>query len=168
MSDVLKFLAAAAVAVAATCAAPADASGFNGGGGPAGLGGVPSSGAAPSAPRSGAVVGPRIPSGPIRGPAGVQPPNPGGPNSDFRPLRHGVRPGFAGRGYEGGDWRRRPRHYWLGGGPFFVPDPSGDYVYGDDDYDDGSDPTDCWIYRKAYDRAGRFLGFARLDLCEGP
>ncbi len=165
MSGVLKFFAVAAVAAA--CAAPAAAAGFNGGGDPAGFGGVPSSGAAPPSPRGGGDVGPRVPSGPNRAPAGVLPPNPGSPNSDFRPLRHGARQGFAGRGYGGGDWRQRPRHYWFGGGPFFVPDPSGDYVYGDDDYDDGSDPTGCRVYRKAFDRTGRFLGFVPLDQCEG-
>ena len=98
---------------------------------------------------------------------GFRPPNPGGPNSGFRPPHHGAPPSFAGHGHDGDDWRRRPRRYWLGGGPIFVPDPSGDYVYSDDDYDDGSDPTGCWVYRKAYDGAGRFLGFVRVDLCEG-
>jgi len=42
----------------------------------------------------------------------------------------------------------------------------GDYVYGDDDYDDGSDPTDCQVYRKAFDRSGHFLGWVRVNLCE--
>jgi len=62
---------------------------------------------------------------------------------------------------------RRLRRYWLGGGPIFVPAPSGDYVYGGDDYDDGGDPTGCWVYRKVDDRSGAFLGWVRLNLCEG-
>jgi hypothetical protein len=48
----------------------------------------------------------------------------------------------------------------------FVPEPAGDYVYSDDDYDDGGDPTGCWVTRKAFDRSGHFLGWVRIDLCE--
>jgi hypothetical protein len=160
MRDFLKLLAAAAVA--ATFAAPAAAAGFNGADGPLNFGGagtaLPSSGGA-------GVAGPRGPSGPGH--------EPGGANTGFRPPRlgapplHGAAPGYAGHRHDSDDWRRRPRHYWLGDGPIFVPDPSGDYVYGSDDYDDGGDPTGCWIYRKAYDGAHRFLGFVRVDLCEG-
>ncbi|MGA2493939.1 MAG: hypothetical protein ABSF67_13445 [Roseiarcus sp.] len=176
MRGLLKFFAVAAVAAA--CAAPAAAAGFNGGGG-----GAPNSGgAAPVWPPLGGDggAGPHGPPGPNRGPSGVappparggpntgfKPPNPGGPNFNSRPPRHGAAPNFAGHGRDGDDWRRHPRHYWLGGGPIFVPDPSGDYVYGDDDYDDGSDPTGCWVYRKAYGSAGAFLGFVHVDLCQG-
>jgi hypothetical protein len=128
-------------------------------------------------PGGDAGAGPHGPSGPSRGPGGVLPPNARGPGAGFspnaglRPPHHGLpsSPGFGGPGGpDGVDWRRRPRRYWLGGGPIFVPDPSGDYVYSDEDYDDGGDPTGCWIYRKAYDRAGRFLGFVHVDLCAGP
>ena len=169
-----KFLAVAAVA--ATFAAPV-AAGFPGGGGPPG-----SAGAGPVwiPPGGDGGRGPRGPSGPNLGPGGVAPPpnpggpnagsrprNPGGPNFNFRPPHHGAAPNFAGHGHDGNDWRRRPRHYWLGGGPIFVPDPSGDYVYGDDDYDDGGDPSGCSVYRKAYDSAGAFLGFVHIDLCQG-
>ena len=159
MRDLLKLLAVAAVA--ATLAAPAAAAGFNGGDGPLNSGGA-------------GLAGPRGPSGPDHEAGGVlPPPNPGAPNTGFRPPRlgapplHGAAPGFAGRRHDGDDWRRRPRHYWLGNGPIFVPDPSGDYVYGSDDYDDGGDPTGCWVYRKAYDGTHRFLGFVPVDLCEG-
>ena len=168
MRSLSKFFVVAAVAAA--CAAPAAAAGFHGGGGLAGFGGAPNSGAAepvPPSPSGGGVAGPRGPSRLSHAPGGVLPPNPGGPKSGFRPPHQDARPGFAGHGRDGGDWRPRPRHYWFGGGPFFVPDPSGDYVYGDDDYDDGSDPTGCWVYREAYDNAGAFLGVVHLDLCEG-
>jgi len=169
MRDFLKLLAAAAVAAA--FAAPAAAAGFNGGDGPLNSGGagtaLPSSGGA-------GVAGPRGPSGPGHAPDGALPQlNPGGANTGFRPPRlgapplHGAAPGYAGHRHDSDDWRRRPRHYWLGNGPIFVPDPSGDYVYGSDDYDDGGDPTGCWVYRNAYDGAHRFLGFVRVDLCEG-
>jgi hypothetical protein len=175
-----RFLAVAAVA--AIVAAPAAAAGFPGGGGPGGGGPLGPGGAGPVwlPPGGDGGRGPHGPSSPIRGPGGVapppnpggpntgfRPPNPGGPNSNFRPPHHGAPPNFAGHRHDGNDWRRRPRHYWLGGGPIFVPDPSGDYVYSDDDYDDGSDPTGCWVYRKAYDSAGAFLGFVHVDLCQG-
>ena len=65
------------------------------------------------------------------------------------------------------DGRHRVRRYWFGGGPIFAPDPSVEYVYGADDYDDGGDPTGCSVFHKAYDSAGRFLGFVLVDLCEG-
>ena len=177
MRGLSKLLAVAAVAVA--CAAPAAAAGFNGGGGPLGFSGGPpnSGGAGPALPSPGGdgLASPRRETGPGHGPGGVAPPpNPGGPNADFAPPRRGAPPphdaprGFAGHGRgDDSDWRRRPRHYWLGGGPIFAADPSGDYVYGNDDYDDGSDSTDCWVYRKAYDRAGRLLGFVHVDSCKG-
>jgi hypothetical protein len=156
-----KFLAVAAIAAAFI--APPAAAGFNGGGGPPSFGGA---GPVLPAPGGDGVEGPHGPSAPNRGPGGVLPPsNPSGPNAGFKPP-HGAPPSFAGHG-DGDNWHRRPRHYWLGGGPIFVPDLSGDYVYSDDDYDDGGDPTGCWIYRKAYDRAGHFLGFVHVDLCEG-
>ena len=173
-----KFVAVATIVAA--CAAPAAAAGFNGGGPPGFGGGAPNSGdSGPVLPSPGGGAGPRGPSGPSHGPGGVPPPNPGGPNTGFKPPNPGgpnfgfrpphrdAPPGFAGHGHDGADWRPRPRHYWFGGGTIFVPDPSGDYVYGDDDYDDGSDPTGCWVFRKAYDSAGAFLGFVHVDLCEG-
>jgi hypothetical protein len=167
MRGLLKLLAVATVTAA--FAAPAAAAGFLGGGGPGDGGPQGSGGAEPTwiPPGGNGGRGPHGPSGPSRGPGGVAPPpNPGGPNAGFRPPQHGAAPNFAGHGHDGDNWRRRPRHYWLGGGPIFVPDPSGDYVYSADDYDDGSDPTGCWVYRKAYDSAGAFLGFVHIDSCQ--
>ena len=167
MRGLLKLLAAATVTAA--FAAPAAAAGFLGGGGPGDGGPQGSGGAEPTwiPPGGNGGRGPHGPSGPSRGPGSVAPPpNPGGPNAGFRPPQHGAAPNFAGHGHDGDNWRRRPRHYWLGGGPIFVPDPSGDYVYSADDYDDGSDPTGCWVYRKAYDSAGAFLGFVHIDSCQ--
>jgi hypothetical protein len=166
-----KFLAVAAVVVA--FAAPAAAAGMNGGGGPQGFGGGPPNpgGAGLTPPLTGGVgvKGPNGQFGPGHGPGGVlSPPNPSGPNAGFSSPDHRVRPpGFLGQGPGGDNRRHRPRHYWLGGGPIFVPEPSGDYVYGNDYDDDGSDATGCWVYRKVYDRAGHFLGFVHVDLCEG-
>ncbi len=116
-------------------------------------------------------------SGPGHAPAGVappapnrlspdfKPPNSGGPSVGSKPPSRGA-PSFADHGRDQDIWRQRPRRYWLGGGPIFVPDPSGDYAYSDADYDDGGDPTGCWVYRKAYDRAGAFLGFVHVDSCQ--
>jgi hypothetical protein len=177
MRSLFKLLAVAAVT--ASFAAPAPAGGFIGGGGP-GNGGPPGSvGVGPEwIPPGGGGAGPDAQPGLNRGPnggappahrgpnTGFKPPNPGGPNPNFRPPRRGAGPNFSGHGHDGDEWRRRPRHYWLGGGPIFVPDPSGDYVYSDDDYDDGSDPTGCWVYRKAYDSGGAFLGFVHIDSCQ--
>ena len=181
MRGLSKFFAVAAVAAA--CAAPAAAAGFNAGGSPNGF-----NGSAPNSGESGPVLRPpgggawpHGSSGPSHSPGGVLlPPNPGAPNAglkpptpvdpnfDLRPPRHDAPPHVAGHGgHDRADWRSRARHYWLGGGPIFVPEPSGDYVYSEDDYDDGSDPSGCWVYRKAYDSAGAFLGFVHIDMCQG-
>ena len=160
MRGSLKLLAVAVV----TAALAAPAAGFPGGDGPGGGGPPGSAGAGPAwVPLGGdGRNGPRGPSGPNRGPGGVAPPSRHG-----APPPPGAQPGFAGHGLGGDDWRRRTRHYWFGGRPIFIPEPSGDYVYGGDDYDDGSDPNGCWVFRKAFDRGGRFLGWVHVDLCEG-
>jgi len=162
----------AVAAISLVCAAPAAGAGMSGGGGPN------SGGSGPVLPQpDGGAAGPPGPSGPNHAPGGVlppnrngpnagfKPPNQGGPDSGFKPPHHTVAPNDG--GHDGDNWRRRPRRYWLGGGPIFVPDPSGDYVYSADDYDDGSDPTGCWVYRKAYNSAGAFLGWVHVDLCQG-
>jgi len=166
----------AVAVISAAFVAPAAAAGFNGGGAP----NSGDSGPVLPSPGGGGGIGPHGPSGPGHAPGGAFPPmpngpnsgyrpsNPGGPNSGYRPPRHdGPPPDFAGQHHDGDDWRRRPRRYWFGGGPIFIPDPSGVYVYGGDDYEDGSDPSGCRVYRKAYDSAGAFLGWIRVDLCEG-
>jgi hypothetical protein len=162
MGIVSKVLAAALVTVA--FAAPAAAMGMSG----------PTGGDGPILPQNGGGPPASGPSGPgpgYRGPSSFAPHSPSGPSGAFTPPHPGPRPpGVSGRGPGPGpapDQRRRPRHYWLGNGPIFTPDPSGDYVYGDEDYDDGGDPSDCWVYRKIYDRSGHFLGFAHVDLCQG-
>ena len=167
MRGFLKFVAMAAIATA--CASPGVAAGFSGAG-PSGFsGGAPNFGDSGPVPPSqgGDRAGPRGPSGPSHAPGSVHPPNPGGPKLGFRPPLRRAPSSYAGHGHDGADYRRRPRHYWLGGGQIFVPDPSGDYVYSDDDDDDGSDPTGCWVYRKVYDTAGAFLGHVHVDLCQG-
>jgi len=171
MRGLLKLLAVAVVTAA--FAAPAAAAGYLGGGGPSGGGpggGGPSGPNAgpPWIPPGGGDRGSHAPHGPNHGPGGgAPPPHPGGPNAGFRPPHHGGARYFGGEVHIGDNWSHRPRYYWLGGGPVFVPEPSGDYVYSDADYDDGSDPTGCSIYRKAHDSGGAFLGFVRFDLCEG-
>jgi hypothetical protein len=170
MRIVSNFLAAALVAVAFT--APAAAMGMSGPTG--GYGWSGGGGAGPILPQNGGGGPP--PHGPpglgpgYSGPNGFTPHSPSGPSGAFTPPHTGpTPPGVSGLGPgpgPGPDQRRRPRHYWLGNGPIFVPEPSGDYVYGDEDYDDGGDASGCWIYRKAYDRSGHFLGWVHIDTCE--
>jgi hypothetical protein len=163
MRVVSNMLAAALITVA--FAAPAAAMGMSGPTGGAGWSG----GAGPILPQNGGAPPAHGPSGPepgYRGPNTFTPHGLNGPSGAFTPPHLGPRPpGVSGPG-PGPDQRHRPRHYWLGNGPIFTPEPSGDYVYGDEDYDDGGDATDCWIYRKTYDRSGHFLGFAHVDLCQ--
>ncbi len=155
------FLAAALISAAVV--APAAAAGP--------LGGAPSSGGAGTIwPSPGGEGGP--PSGRDgpgdHGPEPAWRDNHSAPNVGGKPSGRDVpRRELSRRHNQGHDSRRRPRHYWFGGGPVFVPEPAGDYVYSGDDYDDGGDPTGCRVCRKAYDRSGHFLGWVRVDLCEG-
>ena len=112
-------------------------------------------------------AGPHDRGGPHQAPGGASPPN-AGPKSTLRPRHDGAQPNahFSDHRSQDNDWRR-PRHYRFGGGPLFVPEASGDYVYSQDDYDDGGDPTGCRVYRQAYDRSGALLGWVQVDLCQG-
>jgi hypothetical protein len=176
MRVVSNFLAAALVAVA--FAALAAAAGMNSVAAPGGAW-SPSDGGPVLPQNGGGGAPPPGPSGPgpgYRGPSSFtprSPTGPSGPSGAFTPPHPGpTPPGLWGRGPgpgsgPGPNQRRRPRHYWLGNGPIFVPQPSGDYIYGDEDYDDGADPAECWVYRKIYDRSGHFLGWAHINTCEG-
>jgi hypothetical protein len=125
-----------------------------------------------SGPGGDGATGPRVSPEPSRGLGGaLRAPSPGGPTAGARSPRggrsfRGASPG-AGDHVPAIDGRHRTRRYWFGGGPIFVPEPGGDFFYGDVDYDDGGDPTGCMIFRKAFSSDGRFLGWAQIDLCEG-
>ena len=111
-------------------------------------------------------AGPHDRGGPRHGPGGASPPG-ASPNFTLGPRHDGAQSNsrFSDHRSQDNDGRRRPRHYWFGGGPVFVPEASGDYVYGEDDYDDGGDPTGCRVYRQAYDRSGALLGRVQVDVC---
>lgn len=141
---------------AAAFAAPAYAASMGGGWGGGGGGAVFPQGGGP--PEGGAGAGPG-PGGHVSG-GGLAPHSQAAPSGSF------IQQGKPGRWVSGrpiGDsWRRH--HPWPGG-PVFVPN-GGYFAYGGDYYYDETDVNHCWVYRKAYDRAGHFLGFVRVDLCE--
>jgi hypothetical protein len=156
------FLAAGMIAAAVV--APAAAAGPLGGSAP-GSGGAATIWTPPGG-EGGSPSGRNGPGGHGPGPAWRD--NHSAPNVGGKPSGRGVPLQELSRRHGQGDAsRRRPRHYWFGGGPVFVPEPGGDYVYSDDDYDDGSDPTGCQVYRKVFDHSGHFLGWVRVNLCEG-
>ena len=57
-------------------------------------------------------------------------------------------------------WLRR---HHRGRGVFIAPG-----IYGYDYYDNGYyyyDDSDCWVYRRAYNRYGKFIGWRRVYIC---
>ena len=80
-------------------------------------------------------------------------------------MQQGKPGGWVGGKPPVGDaWRRH--HPWPGG-PVFVP-TGAYYSYGGDYYYDETDVNHCWVYRKVYDRAGHFLGWAHVELVRRP
>ena len=153
--------------LAAVFATPALAAGNGGGasGGvwPGGGGGAPS-GAGPSGGAGAPSRGPSSGPGPsFRGANSFTPQTQPGLSSNFKAPHPGWTPPakVAGSG-PSQDWRRHHHHPIPG--PIFVPGGSNDYAYDDQDYNDGGDPANCWVYRKAHDRAGHFLGFVHVNL----
>ncbi len=147
---------------AAALAAPAYAGPMGGGGGGGwgggGGGAILPQGGGP--PEGGAGPGPG-PGGHVSG-GGLAPRSQAAPSGGF--MQQGKPGGWVGGKPPVGDaWRRH--HPWPGG-PVFVPFGAY-YSYGGDYYYDETDVNHCWVYRKVYDRAGHFLGWAHIDLCEG-
>ncbi len=70
---------------------------------------------------------------------------------------------FAGpRRHEDLAWLRR---HHRGRGVTITPG-----VFGYDDYDNGEydyDDNACWVYRRAFNRYGRSIGWRRIDVCQG-
>jgi hypothetical protein len=141
---------------AAALAAPADAAAMGGGGAGGGGGAFFPQGGGP--PVGGAGAGPG-PGSHVSG-GGLAPRSQAAPNGGFpQQGKPGV---WVGGRPVGGAWRR---HYPWPGGPVFVPN-GGYFSYGGGYYYDETDVNNCWVYRKVYDRAGHFLGWAHIDLCE--
>jgi hypothetical protein len=144
---------------AATLAAPALAAPMGGGGGwSGGGGGILPQGGGP--PEVGAGAGP--------GPGGHVPSIGPAPRWQAAPSGGFVQLGkpagwVSGKPPVGDIWHHH--HQWPGG-PIFIPD-GGDFSYIGDYYYDETDADHCWVYRRAYDRAGHFLGFVHVNLCEG-
>ncbi len=134
----------AAALLAAGLASPGLAAGNNGG---ASLGGWPGGspgghGAPGGAPPS---HGPSGPGPSARGSDALTPHGPTLRNNDFKPPLPIWKPPVGVTGRTAG----------LSGG----------YVFDDNGYDDGSDPTGCLVYRKVHNRAGQFLGWAHVNRC---
>jgi hypothetical protein len=153
----------AAALLAAAFVTPAMAAGPGGGGAPGGVwptGGGPSSSGPPAGgPPS---HGPSSPAPSFRSSNVFAPSGPLAPTSNFKTPHPGWTP-VAGVGANQ-DWRNHRRHHYPGVGPNVAPGGYDDYAY--NDYDDGSDTTNCWVYRKAHDRAGRFLGWTHVNVCQ--
>ena len=159
-----KFSLVVSALAAAAFAAPAASASFPGAAGaPGPIGDAP---LPPSPPSGDGASVPRAPSGPNHGPGnGLAGPSHGARPSGGPSRRRALY--GSGDHVPAVDGRHRARRYWLGGGPVLTPDSSNDYVLGDVDYDDGGDPTGCTVFHKALDGGGRFVGWVRINLCDG-
>jgi len=156
--SLLKALGVSIVALAlggALVATPASAKGgfgggggiyYHGGGGPS-FGGAPSFHGAPSFGGAGPHGNP-LPSGGFAPGAGV--PHGGFAHPGGAMFHHRYTPGH-----------RYPRGW---GGIVIAPEMCDDYYC---DYEYNYEDTECWVYRRVYDRHGKFVGWRQVYICEG-